>query len=288
MKKTLYIIYVCLSGFILTGCSDLECCDCENGIHQPGNFRLVRDWGGLWAGLEKPEVTDVYFYHPALATIYNKVYSDTSYYELNAGDYHVLAINDAKATYTGMDNYYTAAINLPVTVTDSSVTTVEAPLCLTSSNVMNVKDGKNECVVTFISINKIINFTFTVNSPVRVLSCGATLEGVQTSIMFCMKQPVYAGALLPFSTEKIKENTYYKSLSTFGLTTGSVNLLTIQIECENGITKEVTIDLTGKINFETSPVQNCNIQIDITPDSIYSNVSISDFQPGIDGEIQLK
>lgn len=287
MKKIILYIYVCATGLLLSGCNDY-CCDCDNNnMAQSGNFRIIRDWGGL-ANMEKPDGLDVYFYHPALAPRHETVYTDTTYFDLPAGNYHILATSTTgAATYTGLDNYFTAQIVLPVEVKDSNAITVEAPASLLAGVTTTINERQNECTIIPVSLNKIINFTFNIHSPLRMSDCRAALGGVQTSVMLYTSQPVYAAALLPFVAKEIKENTFYKSLSTLGLAKGNANLLTIQLTDSNGINKETVLDLTDTISFETSHIQNCIIEITMNADTIQSSVTVKDFEPGTDGEINI-
>lgn len=290
MKRITLDIYVLLSGFSFSACSDF-CCDCDNNSHNTGtgNFRLVRDWGGLWQGMEKPEISDVYFYHPTQAPRLETVYYDTTYFNITVGKYHVLTVNSSAAgMLTGMEDYTTAQIVLPLEVTDSNIITCEAPF-YTSDHVITAinSDGVTECTVTPLPGNKIINFQFKINSPVVITSCRAKLDGVQTSKMLYVNSPVYAYALLPFETQKTNKNDFYKSVSILGLAPGTVPLLTVLIECDNGISEETVIDLTDKINFQSSPVQNCTIKINISANDIQTDVVITDWEPGIDGNIEF-
>lgn len=288
MKKI--ILYTLLSTFILAACSD-SCCDCDSNITSDGtgNFRLIRTWGGLWQGMEKPDILDVYFYHPTLAPRIETTYFDTTYFNMPAGKYHILTASNTDAgLFAGMEDYATAQIVLPVEVTDSNIMTCEAPLNLSDQVITVVtSDGQNECIVTPAPVNQVINFRFNIQSPVSVTSCRATLDGVQISKMLYIKQPAYTSARLPFEAKQIKENDFYKSLSILGLAPGTVHLLTVKTECTNGISQETIIDLTDKISFQSSPVQNCTVIINMNTNHVQTEVTITDWEPGTGGNIEF-
>ena len=290
MKRITLYICVLLSSFSFPACSDF-CCNCDsNNLNKgTGNFRLIWDWGGLWQGMEKPEISDVYFYHPTQAPRLETVYSDTTYFHIPAGKYHLLAINSSAADMlTGMEDYTTAQIVLPLEVTDSNIITCDAPFYVSDQVITTVNnDGVTECILTPVPGNRVINFLFKINSPITVLSCGATLDGVQTSKMLYVKSPVIAYALLPFEAMRTYNNDFNKTISILGLAPVASTLLTVQIECDNGISEQTVIDLTDKINFQSSPVQNCTISINMNANDIQTEVVITDWQPGIDGNIEF-
>lgn len=285
MKKTILYICVCLAVF-LCGCNDL-CRDCDSDMRK-GNFRLIQDWTRLWSGMEKPGELDVYFFHPDFAPKYDRTFADTTYYDLPAGEYNIVAVNNAgKESYTGMDNYFTAQVTLPVRVTDSVVITGEAPLCLSAHNVTTVRGAGSECTITPAPLIKVIHFSFKIRASAGVTSVRASLRGVQTSAMLCTNEEVYGDATLPFIPERKEGNDFYKPVSLLGFAPGTVNLLTVYITCRNGATLETVTDLSGRFNFQDSPVQSCTLTYDLDSTQPYPDIKIESWQPGTNGNINI-
>lgn len=208
MRRTLFYIGVCLTGLLLFGCNN-QCRECEDQFKSNGNFRLVLDWTKLWQGIEKPEEMNVYFYHSDLAPLKDKIYTDTTYYNLPSGRYNIVAVNNAGLeNYTGMDHYYTAQVTLPVYVVDNLVTTTEAPLYLAAHHTVAIGNTFKECKIMPAPIIKIIHFTFRIKSGINIESIRAELQGVQTSAMLFTEEQTLGAACLPFMPLRKKENHF--------------------------------------------------------------------------------
>lgn len=287
MKRTLFYTGVCLTGLLLFGCNN-QCRECEDQFLVNGNFRLVLDWTKLWQGIEKPEEMNVYFYHSDLAPLKDKIYTDTTYYSLPSGRYNIVAVNNAgMESYTGMDHYYTAQVTLPVSVTDSLVTTMEAPLYLAAHHTGTIGNTFKEGKMMPAPIIKIIHFTFRIKSGINIESIRAELEGVQTSAMLFTGEQTPGAACLPFMPVRKKENHFYKPISILGFAPGTINLLSVRMTCRNGSTLETVTDLSGKFDFQTSPVQSCTLYYDLENNGLEPEVKIESWQPGINQDIHI-
>lgn len=288
MKKSILYIYVCLFSCIsLTGCSD-QCCDCEsNQSSADRNFRLIRKWQ-LFEGIEKNIETEICFFHSDLAPVHKLVTTDTSYHKLPFGNYHILCMTSGDY-YTGLDNYYTAQIVLPLSYRDSVLTTVEAPVMYCGSVVDKINGVSDSSEVLLVPAIKIINFRFIIRSPFSVLSCHAELSGVQTSAMLYVKQNSTTDALLPFEAKDRGNNIFGKSISILGLSCSTTQSLAVGITYADGKKQQTTVDLTDRFNFESSPIQNCTIVIDIDSAGVeeVTSITIEDWQAGTDDDIIL-
>jgi hypothetical protein len=275
---------------------ETECCGCgEEMDTTKGNFELIMDWRKLWTGIEKPKNVDVYFQHASAAPFSQTIWSDTSYFDLSSGEYHIIACNTSgNLTYSGMENHYTACVHLPVRVTDSICQTIEAPLNLASHITAYIPpSGKATNTIAPTPVIKIINFTFRVTKAesvgeISALKCN--LSGVQTSAMLGIDQPVYSHAEVPFWAAQKERNIYTKQLSILGFAYGAMNILHVGMESENGVASEFHCDLSGLIDFSLSPIQNCTIDITIDADTLTSEteIKISAWEEGGEENIHLK
>lgn len=289
MKKSILYIYVCLFSCIsLTGCSD-QCCDCEsNQSSADRNFRLIRKWQ-LFEGIEKNIETEICFFHSDLAPVHKLVTTDTSYHKLSNGDYHILCMT-AGDYYTGLDNYYTAQVVLPLSLRDSILTTVEAPIIYRGSEVVKINGMSDSSIISLTPAIKIINFRFIIRSPFSVLSCHAELSGVETSAMLYVKQNSTTFALLPFEAKDRGNNIFGKSISILGLSGSTTHSLEVGLTYADGKKQQTTVDLTDRFNFEASPIQNCTIVIDIDSAGVeeVTSITIENWQAGTDDDINLQ
>lgn len=292
MKTTIYLCLTFLSGF-LSGCNS-DCCDCDTqGDFEQGNLRLIRNWDQLWKGLEKPQRLDVYFYNPYQDLQYFNVEKDTTNLFLNAGEYYVLAINDA-STVTGIGNYNTAKISLPCRKVNDKHITSEAPLIIATSSIAYVDENKtSECLLFPSPAISIINFRFDIKADSligEIKQCKAELHNVTTSRMLSGEEDKESNtACLPFTAFKTTEGYFEKRISILGLS-GDGNILELSILFENE-SKNMSIDLTNLFDFTLSPIQNCVIQINLSGDRvipIIENITIADWDQGIDDNIELK
>ncbi len=287
MRRTLFYTGVCLTGLLLFGCNN-QCQECEDQFIGNGNFRLVLDWTKLWQGIEKPEEMNVYFYHSDLAPLKDKIYTDTTYYNLPSGRYNIVAVNNAGLeNYTGMDHYYTAQVTLPVYVVDNLVTTTEAPLYLAAHHTVAIGNTFKESKIMPAPIIKIIHFTFRIKSGINIESIRAELQGVQTSAMLFTEEQALGAACLPFIPLQTQENNFYKPVSILGFAPGEVNLLSVRMTCRDGSTLETVTDLSGKFDFQTSPVQSCTMYYDLENNGLEPDIMIESWQPGINQDIHI-
>lgn len=292
MKTTIYLCLTLLSGF-LSGCSS-NCSECDTqGFFGQGNLRIIRSWEQLWKGLEKPQILDVYFFNMYQELQYFNIEKDTTYLSLNAGEYNILAINDASAV-TGIGHYNTAKISLPRKKVSDKYFTSEAPLILTSSSIAYISENKmSECVLFPSPIISIINFRVIIKEDSltsEIKQCKGELHNVVTSKMLTGEEDKESTtASLSFTASKTDKGFFEKRISILGLS-GDRNILELSLSIGNE-SKTLSLDLTNLFDFTLSPVQNCIIQIDLSGNRIkpvIENITIADWKQGIDENTELK
>lgn len=295
MKTVIYLSIV-LSGILFLGCSN-KCCDCDTVIEEGNtNLRLIRNWSKLWEGMSKPEKVDVYFYNDLNSepqTICT--YKDTTDLTLGNGSYNILAVSD-RNNITGLENYQTAKVSLPVRLLDDGkYITIEPSISTVATFTTALIDGNrgNECTITLRPIVYIINFRIKIRTDYSVegiVSCKAELQNVITSRMLSGgNDPAEVSAILQLPMSEKGKNIFDKRVSILGLS-GTGNFLDVFIECKDGTFKSAIVDLTKLFDFSLSPVQNCFIDLYVNTDQVTAeieNVRIENWGQGDDDNIEL-
>lgn len=291
MGKLQYLLGVALlvcGAACSAECLECDCEDCEDA--GSGHLELIRDWSGLWQGINKPAEIDIYMYHPTLAPWHKCTYTDTSYHVVPAGSYRVIAISRSETVkFQGMENYYTAEVCLPTQTIDSVLMVDEAPLHLIDYTAVNVfAERTTKCLVAPSPFIKVVNFRIHINrsgNVKEIVECKGRLNGVLTSAKICVVQNRWSSACLDFSTVKDVDN-FTKTVTLLGMNPGTGHELQLTLLDTDGTSKEFKVDITGKLDFADAPVLNCTIEINLT--GTQAEIGIMDWLPGISDDVMIQ
>lgn len=217
MKK-IRILFLVISCMLLTSCSLI---DFSENCTYSGNVEVRFDWSNLLEGDKVPEWMDARFYGQSTPLLNYNLSGDTLLTGIPAVRFEVTAFNRTKGLdYTGLENFQTAKVQLPISEKDGKLYTVQAPLLYAAKTDIQVQAYTStvcELIPKSCIRQVFVNFIIINDGFSEVENISGELSGVATGYSFYQKEAIRSSAILPFTSRKIRDNNYLTELQVFGM-----------------------------------------------------------------------